>query len=488
MWFFSFDCIIPFTKSHRSNCHAPTAIWRKCSDPQKQTPEAKQARFSQEDTADSFVLQGEVNSEFLDWLQRSLICTSEEPRDLGTLTSALISGFGECTKVCSLSSHKFIVTLPSVARMEELLCNHEELDQWFVHIKKWDKSDFCESRRVWLEIFGVPPHGWIWENFHGIAKIWGSLVSLGKSIARTDSFNSMKVLIDTGILTSIEGDVILHLEDQGYRIKVKEVGPVFQVGQAPLVSSPSPSAEAMDSNNGVVGFEDLEDDVACGDNWDAVLGGEVVKETPEIQMELGGEVAKEPPEIQIVSNPAQVDEKTTDIQADSINSSARTKAACFSHNECSEDIINRHLLSLEVTKGRLQPHSDDLQTQGLENLVMAQTDFNATVPNAKQPFEEGVFQLQQQEEVLSQPPGFERPTRASREKKKNSNRLPRGSRQNAAKGHSSVVSSYSSDSLQKLAKEALHIGELLGLKVVQPERVTKTLKKNRISKSKKLEG
>uniref|UniRef100_A0A7C9DJ67 RRM domain-containing protein n=1 Tax=Opuntia streptacantha TaxID=393608 RepID=A0A7C9DJ67_OPUST len=63
----------PFTKSHRSNCHAPTAIWRKCSDPKKQTTAVKQARFSQEDTADSFVLQGEVNSEFVDWLQRSLI-------------------------------------------------------------------------------------------------------------------------------------------------------------------------------------------------------------------------------------------------------------------------------------------------------------------------------------------------------------------------------------------------------------------------------
>jgi len=372
--------------------------------------------------------------------------------------------------------------------MEELLCNHEELDQWFVDIKKWDKSDFCESRRVWLEIFGVPPHRWNWENFHGIAKIWGSLVSLGKSIARTDSFNSMKVLIDTGIFNSIEGDVILHLEDSGYRLKVKEVGPVFQVGQSPLVSSPSPSAEAMDSNNGVVGFEDLEDDGTCGGTWVADLDGEVVKETSEVQMDLGGEVAKETPEIQIASNPAQVDGKATDIQAESINSSARTKAACFSHNECSEDAINRHLLSLEVTKGRLQTHRDDLQTQGLENLVMAQTDFNATVPNAKQPLEEGMIQWQQQEEVLSQPPGFERPTRASNEKKKNSNQMTRGSRQNFSKGHSPAVSSHSSDSIQKLAKEALRIGELLGVKVVQHERVTKTLKKSRISKSKKVEG
>ena len=56
---------------------------------------------------------------------------------------------------------------------------------------------------------------------------------MGKSIARTDSFNSMRALIDTGVFNSIEGDVILTIEDAGYRVKVKEVDPVFQGCQPP---------------------------------------------------------------------------------------------------------------------------------------------------------------------------------------------------------------------------------------------------------------
>jgi len=100
--------------------------------------------------------------------------------------------------------------------------------------------------------------------------------------------------------------------------------------------------------------------------------------------------------------------------------------------------------------------------------------------------------LQQQHEDLSQPPGFERPTRAFIGKKKSSNQKPRGTRENFSSGQSATVSSRRpSDSLQKLAKEALHIGELLGLKVVQNEkaavpRITKTLNKSRVSKSKKV--
>ena len=81
--------------------------------------------------------------------------------------------------------------------MEEALANHAELELWFINIKKWDKYDCCETRIVWLEIFRVPPHGWTWENFKGIADTWGRLISLGKSIARTDLFESMKTLVDT---------------------------------------------------------------------------------------------------------------------------------------------------------------------------------------------------------------------------------------------------------------------------------------------------
>ena len=81
------------------------------------------------------------------------------------------------------------------------------------------------------EIFGVPPHGWKWENFQQISEFWGRLVCLGKSIARTYSFVSMKFLIDIDIFYNIHGDFILTLGDYGYRVIVKEVGPMIQVTQ-----------------------------------------------------------------------------------------------------------------------------------------------------------------------------------------------------------------------------------------------------------------
>ena len=88
--------------------------------------------------------------------------------------------------------------------MEESLRNPEELEIWFHGIKKWSRLDDCDTRRVWLDIYGVPPYGWLWGNFNRIAGLWGRLICLGKPIYRTDSFDVMRVLIATDTFQRIE--------------------------------------------------------------------------------------------------------------------------------------------------------------------------------------------------------------------------------------------------------------------------------------------
>jgi len=97
-----------------------------------------------------------VNSEFVEWLKRSIVCTSHEPRDIQTLSSV-----GSLRlKIYSISKFKFLLTFSNEEQMEEVLPNHQELNQWFVEFQRWNKYEHCETRRVWLEIFGIPPHGW----------------------------------------------------------------------------------------------------------------------------------------------------------------------------------------------------------------------------------------------------------------------------------------------------------------------------------------
>ncbi|KAJ8446697.1 LOW QUALITY PROTEIN: hypothetical protein Cgig2_002859 [Carnegiea gigantea] len=208
----------------------------------------KSTSGNQEEQQNERIMKGELNVEFKEWLNKSLVCTSEEPRDLGALATALISDFGQCTKICSLNKFKFILTFPSIEQMEEVLGNHDELGHWFINVERWDEYETCETRRVWIEIFGVPPRGWKGENFRRIAELWGRVVCLGKDIDNSDSFEFESMKSCTSI------------EDSGYRIVIKKVGSTVQVIQKVHTTSNS-SMEAMDSNH-----EEKDDDVALDDD------------------------------------------------------------------------------------------------------------------------------------------------------------------------------------------------------------------------------
>ncbi|KAJ8429154.1 hypothetical protein Cgig2_010020 [Carnegiea gigantea] len=148
-------------------------IWRKKNEFHDNSTKRKDLRFSQEDQQGSEILQGRVKSEFISWLNRSLVSTYDDPRDLGALAIALISGYGQFTKVCSLSSFKFIPTFLTVEQMEDALNNHQDLDLWFSEVKKWDKYEYCKTRRCGLKLLAC-------DHMDESGKILRKLLIFGK--------------------------------------------------------------------------------------------------------------------------------------------------------------------------------------------------------------------------------------------------------------------------------------------------------------------
>ena len=118
-------------------------------------------------------ITGELNEINEEWLSRSLVGRVEEPRDLASLSSAVQCDYDPDVRIGALSSFQYLITFPSEDRMKEAYDQKEALSQWFYDVKKWGVEDSCEARRVWLNIVGVPPQGWLWENFKKIAEVSG---------------------------------------------------------------------------------------------------------------------------------------------------------------------------------------------------------------------------------------------------------------------------------------------------------------------------
>ena len=180
---------------------------------------------------------GETNESFMEWLSRSIICTSSVSWDLEDLSQALAKV--GCSRVRALTSSKFILTYQSSGQRDEALMNKDVLGNWFHEVKSWDIYEASESRRLWIEVVGVPPHGWSLKNFGSIASLWEKLICLESPIDDTVSFDSMRILIETGSLRDARGHVILQIGDAGYRIRVKEASFSFNIN--PMFIAPESS-------------------------------------------------------------------------------------------------------------------------------------------------------------------------------------------------------------------------------------------------------
>jgi len=58
-----------------------------------------------------------------------------------------------------------------------------------------------------------------------LQRFGGGFICLGKSILHTESFEVMRALIATDTFHSIEREILLYLKNEGYRVKIMEVGP-----------------------------------------------------------------------------------------------------------------------------------------------------------------------------------------------------------------------------------------------------------------------
>jgi len=317
-------------QSHRSTRSKGTLrsvgvrkVWRKKSPGPNQQ---KVGRTSEEEAASQLIVRGQTNEVLEEWLETTLVCTTEEPRDMATLESAIIEGLGQPFKLRALSCVQFLLTFQNVQIMYEVLEQQVELEQWFINVKKWSMEDRCEIRRVWLEVIGVPPHGWKWENFKGIAEKWGKFISLGKSTLNTESFEAMRVQIATPVFQKIEAEILLLVGYGGYRVMVREVETISQIVRL------GEYASHEESKSDIPGFEDIGDNIRNTGEEDAERWNR------EIQ---NGSEEEEEKESQGSYGSGHRDTSNT-----------RTKTVSFSQNGYEEEIlkVEHHLRSLGKRK------------------------------------------------------------------------------------------------------------------------------------------
>ena len=79
-----------------------------------------------------------------------------------------------CPVVCdvrNLGAYKVLVTLVSKEDKDQIMKEERgPLRGSFARVRDWTIQETCQTRRVWVECFGIPPHAWVLHNFRKITK------------------------------------------------------------------------------------------------------------------------------------------------------------------------------------------------------------------------------------------------------------------------------------------------------------------------------
>jgi len=320
-------------------------------------------------------------------------------------------------------------------------------------------------------VIGIPPHGWKWQNFRKIAELWGHLICLGRSIEKTDTFETMTILIQTDILRRIEDEIIFHIEDLGFRIVVKElslVSPVLQ--KAHNLYFHVQHDEDAASNEGVPGFEDVE----SGSEADSGMMQTVhmSEDTPnhDLEQENPDHVLKRT-QAELITNSnsnKEVEQPEEAAEGASMNTDSRTKTAVFSQNEGSDGIRNRMLASRSIMVNEIAGQSTEeslIEPPGFERrVVLAQDPSKFPVVNADNCIEN----FNSNPEPIGVQETYDE-NRVTRTQNANAGdgKIPAENKLIKTQGAQQTSSSSTEGSVQKIAKEIERIGNILGLKVVQ---------------------
>jgi len=161
------------------------------------------------------------------------------------------------------------------------------------------------------------------------------------------------------------------------------------------------------------------------------------------------------------------------VPVESINSDTRTKTVNFSNNVCSMEVIKdyEHLTALgHEWNGNLERSNEEsvLEPPGFERI--AKVNKGHANDNELLPSKEG-----QQGELSLESPGVNQsgPSQQGKELRAIPNRKPKKTTNQGAEGNSQGSKGNSEDSLEQLAIEALEIGNLLGVTVIQHKRPAK---------------
>ncbi|MED6167585.1 hypothetical protein PIB30_004397 [Stylosanthes scabra] len=141
-------------------------------------------------------IMGEVDRGWMEKLQKSSIDESSFLLDLEDLRENLFHDWDALREVKGIGRFKALMVFESVESRDEAMQSYFLLNR-FAEVRECQVQDMSNSRRTWIEIYGMPLHGWNEDNLRKIAELSGVVVRFDACSMYGDELTAVRALIDT---------------------------------------------------------------------------------------------------------------------------------------------------------------------------------------------------------------------------------------------------------------------------------------------------
>ena len=175
---------------------------------------------------ETVIMHGEASKERVSWLERSVIGEISSPIYREEVQKAIGQIGVEVENILSMGMYKFLITFNSKKEAENA-ANQKQNGLWsfFEEITLWSPEETCQTRRVWIECWGLPIHGWSETNLSKIGEVWGKVVKVDMDM---EDLSYARVLVDIALFPLIKRWVCFTLDGTVYDVYVKESNVVHQ--------------------------------------------------------------------------------------------------------------------------------------------------------------------------------------------------------------------------------------------------------------------
>ncbi|KAK8674991.1 hypothetical protein V6N13_033065 [Hibiscus sabdariffa] len=191
----------------------------------RETGEANNVDIQQPTNLKRRCITGHVENEDLWKMRRCLVGETSTVCSVNSILDRLARWGMSDIRVQRLGAKAFLLTIEN----EDLFIMLEDLDwsylkEVFCNINPWSEKANYNERATWLEIRGLPIHGWNHVTIKRIAELWGSFESLGENYNHSLDCEKVTVLISTGLARRVEEVIELVIGEDSFVIFVRELG------------------------------------------------------------------------------------------------------------------------------------------------------------------------------------------------------------------------------------------------------------------------